>query len=41
MLKVERIPFKAKVMIQGRDIDFLIGKYAIEIDSHRQDVENN
>ncbi len=41
MLKVERIPFKAKVMIQGREIDFLIGKYAIEIDSHRQDVEKN
>ena len=41
LLKELRIPFKAKVMIQGREIDFLIGKYAIEVDGHRQDVEKN
>lgn len=35
------IPFQAKVMIQGREIDFLIGNYAIEIDSHQQDPEKN
>lgn len=40
-LKVERIPFKTKWLIQGREIDFLVGRYAIEIDAHAQDVEKN
>lgn len=41
MLKESRIPFKTKVKIKGREIDFLIGKYAIDIDCHRQDVKKN
>lgn len=41
MLKQDKIPFKTKVKINGREIDFLIGKYAIEIDSHGQDVYKN
>ncbi len=41
LCKKLRIPFKAKVKIQGREIDFLVGKYAIEIDAHSQDVEKN
>ena len=28
-------------MIEGREIDFLIGDYAIEIDGHTQDVYKN
>ena len=40
-LKALHIPFRAKVMIQGREVDFLIGKYAIDIDGHEQDVEKN
>ena len=40
-LKRLRIPFRAKVKIKGREIDFLIGRYAIEIDSHSQDVYKN
>ena len=35
------IPFQAKVKIEGREVDFLIGIYAIEIDSHPQDVKKN
>jgi hypothetical protein len=41
ILKRLHIPFLAKVKIEGREIDFLIGIYAIEIDSHSQDVEKN
>ncbi len=41
LLKELHIPFQAKVKIQGREIDFLIGKYAIEIDGHKQDVNKN
>src|SRR5258708_18950336 len=35
------IPFKTKVKIQGKEIDFIIGKYAIEIDAHSQNVKKN
>lgn len=41
LLKDLRIPYKTKVKINGREVDFLIGKYAIEIDSHPQDVTKN
>jgi hypothetical protein len=40
-LKSKRIPFKTKVKINGGEIDFLIGKYAIEIDGHYQDGLKN
>lgn len=41
LLKRQRIPFKTKVRIEGREIDFLIGRIAIEIDGHTQDVFKN
>lgn len=41
LLKKNRIPFKAKVKIKGREVDFLIGKYAIDIDCHKQDGNKN
>jgi hypothetical protein len=41
LLKQNHIPFRAKIKINGREIDFLIGRDAIEIDSHRQDVQKN
>ena len=41
LLKKNHIPFRCKVMIEGREIDFLIGDYAIEIDGHTQDVYKN
>ena len=42
LLKELHIPFQAKVKIGGREVDFLIGRYAIEIDGEdAQDVEKN
>lgn len=41
LCKELHIPFKAKVKIEGREVDFIIGKYVIEIDGHEQDVEKN
>ena len=40
-LKRARIPFKAKVKIGGREVDFIVGKYAIEINGHEQDTDKN
>lgn len=40
-LQDQHIPFRTKVKIQGREIDFLIGQYAIEIDGHAQDETKN
>ena len=36
-----RIKFSSKVKIGGREIDFVIGNYAIEIDGHEQSEEKN
>lgn len=41
LLKALKIPFKYHWMIRGREVDFLIGEHAIEIDSHQQDVQKN
>lgn len=41
LLKRLRIPFRPKVIINGREVDFLIKRYAIDIDGHAQDVEKN
>ncbi len=40
-LKVARISFRSKVKINGREVDFIIGKYAIDIDGHKQDTSKN
>lgn len=40
-LKRARIPFQAKVVIQGMEIDVLVNKYAIEINGHPQKLEKN
>lgn len=40
-LKHLRIKFRSKVKIGGREVDFLIGKYAIDIDGHKQDPKKN
>lgn len=29
-----RIPFRTKVILQGHEVDFIVGDYAIEIDGH-------
>ena len=44
ILKELGIPFKHRWIIQGRkekEIDFLIGNIAIEVDGHEQNVEKN
>ena len=41
LLKSLHIPFRCKIKINGREVDFLIGDYIIEIDSHKQNVEKN
>ena len=41
ILKKLHIPFETKAKINGKEIDFLIGKIVIEIDGHKQNVEKN
>jgi len=41
VLKELKIPFRHRWIINGREIDFLIGNMAIEIDGHEQDMEKN
>ena len=41
ILKKNHIPFRAKVIVKGREVDFLVGKYAIDIDGHEQDTDKN
>lgn len=42
LLKELHIPFKHRWIINGREVDFIVGKYAIEIDGHEQDaIKNN
>jgi very-short-patch-repair endonuclease len=40
-LKSMRIPFRAKVKIDGMEIDFIVKDRAIEINGHAQDEERN
>lgn len=41
VLKEMRIDFKHRWIIQNKEIDFVIGKYVIEIDGHNQDSCKN
>ena len=41
ILKNNHIPFKTKVIVKGREIDFIVGRYAIEISGHDQDTSKN
>ena len=41
LLKNNRIPFRTKVIIGGREVDFLVDRYAIDIDGHEQDGDKN
>ena len=41
ILKELKIPFLYRWIIDGREIDFVIGKIAIEIDGHKQDGYKN
>ncbi len=41
LLQELKIPFKTKIKINNLEIDFLIGRYAIEIDGHEQVGKKN
>lgn len=41
LLQENGIPFLSKVLIGGREVDFLIGNIAVEIDGHEQDPYKN
>jgi len=41
ILKDSHIPFRTKVIVNGREVDFIIGKYAVDIDGHDQDSDKN
>jgi len=40
-LKDLHIPFKHRWMLNGREVDFIIGNVALELDGHEQDGEKN
>ena len=40
-LKKLRIKFRTKIKVEGREIDFIIKKFAIDIDCHEQDTLKN
>lgn len=41
LLQERGIPFRSKVLIGGREIDFIINNIAIEVDGHEQDGYKN
>lgn len=41
ILKKNHIPFKHRERIKGKEIDFIVDKYAIEIDGHKQSSNRN
>lgn len=41
VLKEMKIPFKYRWIIQSKEVDFLIGRYAIEINGHEQNTDKN
>lgn len=41
VLKEFKIPFKHRWLVQGREVDFIIGNYVLEINGHDQDIIKN
>ena len=41
LLKQLKVSFRHRWIINGREIDFVVNKYAIDIDGHKQDTEKN
>lgn len=41
ILKKNHIPFQYHVKMEGHEIDFIIGYYAVEINGHRQSSRRN
>jgi very-short-patch-repair endonuclease len=41
LLKKHHIPFVHRHRIKGKEVDFIIGRYAVEIDGHPQSSQRN
>lgn len=42
VLKENQIPFRTKIKIAGREVDFLIReRFVVEINGHQQDAQRN
>lgn len=41
LLKKLHVSYRAKDRINGREVDFIVGKYAIDINGHKQDPDKN
>lgn len=41
VLKEFQIPFRHRWMIDGMEVDFVIGNYALEINGHDQNTDKN
>lgn len=41
VLKSKKIPFKHRWLIDGKEVDFIIGNYVIEVNGHDQDTQKN
>lgn len=41
VLKELNVSFKHRWIIQGREVDFVIGKHVLEINGHAQDTDKN
>ena len=41
VLKELKIPFRHRWIVCGKEIDFIVGNYAIEINGHGQDSSKN
>lgn len=41
VLKELHIPFKHRWIVNGREVDFIFGNVALEIDGHTQDGDKN
>ncbi len=41
VLKELKVPFKHRWLVGGLELDFVIGKYVLDIDGHKQNPERN
>lgn len=41
LLKELHLPFRHRWLVDGREVDFIVGKLALEINGHEQDQEKN
>lgn len=41
MLKFLKIPFKHRWLVKEKEVDFIVGKYAVEINGHPQNIQKN